>query len=460
MQPENSASNLPFSDKTPWFKLLNRYHWFVLVVAALGWLFDTMDQQLFILAASPAMEDLLGSSVSQEDVYFHRALATSIFIAGWATGGFVFGLFGDRIGRARTMIITILIYSLFTGLSALSVGFLDFAFYRFLAGIGVGGEFAAGVALVAEVMPARARPYALGLLQALSAVGNAMAAVINLLIPPGKPMDFLIWEGVSGWRLMFLVGILPAILVVFIRRGLKEPDSWVQAKQKSTDDFHKQMGDLRELFGNKQWRYHAIVGLLMAMVGVMGLWGVTFWIPELIRSVVQPPEEGSFYVGMGFLVGNIGLFLGVFGFSLITGKIGRRRAFAVAYSLALLATIVVFGFMADKNQVWWMMPLLLFSNLMVFGGFAIYFPELFPTRLRATGTGFCYNVARYLAALAPYALGQLVIIYNGFDMTLLSSLGGVDTPLRYAALSVASIYLLGLVLLLFAPETKDKPLPE
>ena len=159
-----------------WYHELTRYHWFVLIVAALGWLFDTMDQQLFTLARAPAMNELLapspGMPADPRDVGFYGPLATAIFLIGWASGGLGFGVLGDRIGRAKTMLWTILIYSLCTGLSALSVGFWDFAFYRFLTGLGVGGEFAVGVSLVAEVMPDRARPYALGLLQALSAVGN------------------------------------------------------------------------------------------------------------------------------------------------------------------------------------------------------------------------------------------------------------------------------------------------
>src|SRR3954468_23559367 len=166
------------TDRRPWYKLLNRYHWFVLLVTALGWLFDCLDQQLFNLARVPAMKALLhsGQSVAEYGGY-----ATAIFLIGWATGGLTFGVLGDRIGRAKTMMLTILIYSLCTGLSALSTGFWDFAFYRFITGFGVGGEFAVGVALIAEVMPSRARPYCLSLLQALSAVGNITAAAIAML---------------------------------------------------------------------------------------------------------------------------------------------------------------------------------------------------------------------------------------------------------------------------------------
>src|SRR5205814_2879440 len=169
-----------------------------------------------------------------------------IFLIGWGTGGIAFGILGDLIGRARTMMLTILLYSLFTGLSALSTGFWDFALYRFLTGLGVGGEFAVGVSLVAEVMPDRARPYALGLLQALSAVGNITAALISIVL------GHLEESGAVGsaWRVMFVIGTVPALLAILIRRRLKEPERWQAAKGSGT---HQQLGSIRELFGDPRW---------------------------------------------------------------------------------------------------------------------------------------------------------------------------------------------------------------
>src|SRR5437879_414492 len=165
----------------PWYKELTGYHWFVLIVAALGWMFDCLDQQLFILARQPAMRELLPTD-QLHLVDSYSSYATSIFLLGWATGGLFFGVLGDRIGRVKTMLMTILLYSLFTGLSSISYSFYDFSAYRFLTGLGVGGEFAVGVALVAEVMPARARPYCLASLQALSAIGNVSAALIGMTV--------------------------------------------------------------------------------------------------------------------------------------------------------------------------------------------------------------------------------------------------------------------------------------
>ncbi len=175
----------------PWYRGMTGYHWWVLIVASLGWLFDTMDQRIFVLARGPALVDLLPPGTPASQVTWYGGVATAVFMLGWATGGFVFGILGDRWGRAKTMLLTILIYSAFTGLSALSVSWVDFTFYRFLTGLGVGGEFAAGVALVAEVMPARARAHALGLLQALSAVGNILGSAISFVVLP------------LGWRYLY-----------------------------------------------------------------------------------------------------------------------------------------------------------------------------------------------------------------------------------------------------------------
>ncbi len=221
---DKEPDDLPDADgrQLPWFRLLTAYHWFVLLVAALGWLFDCMDQQLFILARVPALKALLPAAASEN---FFAGLVTAIFIVGWATGGLVFGVLGDRIGRARVMMWTILIYSVCTGLTAFSVSVWDFALYRFLTGMGVGGEFAVGVALVAEVMPSRARPFALALLQALSAIGNVSAALVSM------GLGYLAQTGrlahvAAPWQLMFVIGTVPALLALLIRGRLQEPERW------------------------------------------------------------------------------------------------------------------------------------------------------------------------------------------------------------------------------------------
>lgn len=461
-RPVESIDNDP---SVPWWRLLNRYHWFVLAVSALGWLFDTMDQQLFNLARNPAVTELLGEGASKTKIDNTGAIATSIFIVGWATGGLFFGILGDRIGRAKVMMMTILVYSAFTGLSALSVSVWDFALYRFLTGLGVGGEFAVGVALVAEVMPARARTHALGWLQSLSAVGNIGAACINLGLGFAEGEEML--GGFAPWRIMFVIGALPALLAVAIRWKLKEPEAWQHAVAEGDVAVKKQAGSLRELFGDPRWRRNAFVGLALAVPGVVGLWGIGFFTFDFARALYRPYYEEmglsaevirgklTRLVGIISILQNVGGACGIYAFKAITSHLGRRKAFAIAFVLALVATASTFWFLGRVtgiNDVYWMIPMMGFCQLMLFGGYAIYFPELFPTRLRSTGTSFCYNVGRYIAALGPLTMGQLIENVYGHH--------GQIMAWRYTGVTMSLFFLLGLLALPFAPETKDQPLPE
>lgn len=445
------------ASNAPWYKELNSYHWFVLVVASLGWLFDTMDQQLFNLARRPAIIELLGVRPGDPStsgmVAEYAGYSTMIFMIGWATGGVLFGILGDRIGRVKTMIMTILFYSMFTGLSVLSRNVWDFSFYRLLTGLGVGGQFAVGVALVAETMPDRARPFALGWLQALSAIGNMMAAVIGITLGHLEETGAI----GSAWRSMFLVGTLPALLAIIVFRKLKEPDSWQRAAHEN-----KKLGSMGELFTDPRWRRNAIVGMLLAFSGVVGLWGIGFFSFDLLSSVLDKSFRAqglteqaiagrkTFWTGMTSFFQNGGAFLGIYAFTRITHYTGRKKAFAFSFVAAMLATAFTFWNLKSFTDIFWMIPLMGFCQLALFGGYAIYLPELFPTRLRSTGTSFCYNVGRFVAALGPLALGLLTSrVYAGYA-----------EPMRYAGVTMCLVFLIGLAALPFAPETKGKPLPE
>jgi MFS family permease len=453
----NSSAATSQQISGPWWRGLERYHWFVIIVAALGWLFDCLDQQLFNAARVPAMRELLQTQ-DMARITEYGGYATSIFLMGWATGGLVFGILGDRIGRAKTMLWTILLYSLFTGLSALSTGFWDFALYRFLTGLGVGGEFAVGVALVAEVIPDRARPYALGLLQALSTVGNIGAALVSIGIGALEHSGTVSHS--HGWRIMFLVGAIPALLAILIRRKLKEPERWQRAVQENRG----RMGSYRELFVNPRWRRNAIVGFLLAFVGVVGLWGILFFSIDLIRGVLRQSlvAQGltpamisgklGIWVGITLILMNVGAFAGLYSFGPVAQRIGRKPAFAIAFVLAMLSTAAGFWYLNDRSDIFWLIPIMGFCQFSLFAGYAIYFPELFPTRLRSTGTSFCYNVGRFVAALGPLTLGLLTSkVFHGHPEPM---------PLRYAGLTLCAVFLIGLITLPFAPETKGQGLPE
>ena len=455
-----SQELLPVDPSYRWYKELNRYHWFVLIVAALGWLFDCLDQQLFILARQPAMRDLLPKVDDPQKfkvmVDSYSMYATSIFLTGWATGGLVFGVLGDRIGRAKTMMITILMYSAFTGLSALSVGFWDFATYRFLTGLGVGGEFAVGVSLVAEVMPERARTYCLSTLQALSAIGNITAALLT-----GMMGELVEREVVTSvWRPLFVVGAVPALLCLVIRRRLKEPERWEHVSHEGA--VAKQLGSYGALFSDPRWRRNALVGLGLAFSGVVGLWAVGFYTMDLVGNVLQTrfTEAGmapnvvtgrvTFWKMITSIMINGGAALGMLSFGWLSQRMGRKPVFAIAFLAAFVSTATVFWFLNEFWQILVLVPIMGFCQLSLFGGYAIYFPELFPTHLRSTGISFCYNVGRFVAAIGPFGLAMLTS--RVFQET--------SEPLRFAGLTMCSIFLFGLLILPFAPETKGRPLPE
>lgn len=443
--PTPAPRDLRDATGLPWYRELNRHHWFVLVIAALGWLFDTMDQQLFNLARRPAITELLGPGATPAAIAEYSGYATMVFIIGWASGGVFFGILGDRVGRVKTMVYTILCYSLFTGLSVLSTSVWDFSLYRFLTGLGVGGQFAVGVALVAESLPDRARPYALGWLQASSAIGNMMAALI------GMGLGGLEASGAIGsaWRGMFIIGTLPALLVIVIMKRLKEPESWQRAAREGV-----RRGSMGDLFSDPRWRYNAIIGMLLAFAGVVGLWGIGFFSFDLFRAVLDKTDmsEGdkTFWIGMTSLLQNAGAFFGIYVFTHVTQRIGRRKAFAIAFVAAMLSTAYTFWNLSTFSDIFWMIPMMGFCQLALFGGYAIYLPELFPTRLRSTGTSFCYNVGRFVAALGPLALGLLTSrVFVGHP-----------EPMRYAGVTMCLVFLIGLATVPFMPETKGKPLPE
>lgn len=512
-----SYASVP-SPRTGWASLrdLTGYHWFVFIVCCLAWDMDCMDQQLFVLARRPAMMELVPkispddpripatrekmaeqarangkpapsdeavlASLHNADVADASTYATSFFMLGWAIGGIGFGIAGDRLGRVKTLMSTILLYSLFTGLNSLSTSTTDFYAYRFLTGLGVGGAFAAAVTLLADTMPDNARPFTLGLFQASSVLGNVSAALISMYLGSLQEQGYFLGKKLTAdinlvpWRVMFLIGVIPGFLVVLIQARLREPERWLQARAAGG----KKAGSYGELLGDPHWRKHALLGLLLALAGVIGLWGIGFFSPDLQQYVMEPKykaeaerlvqEQGltgdeaasftakyvngqkAYWSGIVSLVQNTGAFFGIFAFSYVTSFLGRRLTFGFFFLAAGASTATVFMFLDDFQDIFWMIPMMGFFQLALFGGYAIYFPELFPTRLRSTGTSFCYNVGRLIAAIGPFFLGMLTSqVFVGYPPPY---------PLRYAGVTMCSIFLMGLLVLPFLPETKDKPLPD
>lgn len=452
MQTQPGGSAVNESPKTSAFTGVTGYHWLVFSCAAAGWLFDCMGQRIFVIARNPAMRELLGSGASDADIKSWGTWATAIMMIGWATGGIFFGMMSDKWGRVKTMVATLLAYTIFSGLTGLAHDGTQFLLYRFLGGLGIGGMFGAATTLLAESVPGRIRPLALGAMQALSALGNISGSLLSRWIQPGQA-DF--YHHYAGWRVIFFVGALPAVLAIFIPWLIREPEPWKEAKRRALEnpDSSRKVGSIKDLIENLVWRRNLFVGVALGLAGMAGLWGIGFFSPELIRTALpgQPQKVVDTAIAFGTTLQDVGAFFGMLTFTFVATYLGRRKAFFGAFILCLFTTIFVFNNLRSGSDAYWMLPIMGFAQLSVFGGYSIYFPELFPTRLRGTGISFCYNTVRYLAAAFPIMLGAL-------NKMLLER--GVDQPFRKAATALSFIFLLGLFALIWAPETKGKPLPE
>lgn len=449
------------SPSPPWWRQMDGYCWFVMLVASAAWFFDCLDQRLFSLARIPALTSLLHGA-SPGDIQAAGKEVTAIFLVGWGVGGMIFGALGDRHGRAKMLTATVLLYSTCTGLTFFSQTWWDFAIFRFLTGVGVGGVFGLAVALIAETVPDGARTGALGTLQVLSTIGNVSAGLVKMLI------DYLETTGTitpgAGWRWMFLVGVLPAFLVILIRKGLHEPAPWLRLKAEGRLPTGSIWAPYAALLKEARWRHNLLVGAVLASTGVIGLWAIGEYAVDLQKNVFAnfyrnaglPADEIGAKVATAitwaYLFSQFGAAVGMALFTRVAGRLGRRIAFAGGFTAALISTVLVYWQMSTPTQALWMMFLMTGCQLAVFAGFAIYLPELFPSRLRSTGTSFCYNLGRFAAAFGSLFSAALAKgVYGGFGSPLME---------RYAAMTMCVIFLAGLIILPFAPETRGQPLPE
>ncbi len=432
-----------------WWHGLTRYQWTVLLVAWLGWVFDIADTALFNFAKGPMLKELLGPDVSPGYSQMVDGRLLTVFLIGWALGGLVFGILADKWGRTRTMILTILVYALFTGLTALCQSWEQVAAVRFVTALGIGGEWACGVALIAEVFPDRARAPAAGFLQSAAAFGPVFAALVNFQVSP------------EHWRWLFVVGIAPALITVVIRRYIREPEPRTPdvpispyprgealsqtGRAGARPSSSERRGDLRELFGHPTWRRHALVALVLGVVVIAGSANVSYWLPNLVEqtSAGLSAEAVQDRKSVVTMVMHIGTLIGVLAMPWVCERIGRRLALA----LFMVLSPVSVWFATQASGTWqgllWAAPFMSMFAIGISAGLVLYFPELFPTRLRATGAGIAYNVSRVFAAGIPL----LTAMWMGTDFSVSK---GVATT--------AVVLGLGVLVLPFATETRGKPL--
>ena len=445
---------------TRWYHGITRYEWTVLLIASLGWVFDVFEGQIFVASMNEAMKSLLPGNTPERTIAFYNDVALGAFLVGGALGGIVFGMVSDRIGRTRTMILTILMYSCFTCVTAFAQTWWQMAALRFLVAMGVGGEWAVASAMVAEVFPKRARARSLGIFHASSVFGTYLAIGAGV---------FIVGNPAFGWRWGFAIGAVPALLTLWIRWRLREPERWVRAQAVAQADPTEKTGRLLDLFG-KDLRRNTCVGVALAAIGLATFWGVHIYGKDLMRAAAERKvlaasgPDASPEVRQAALDDNfasikrtemIGMFLvttgggiGLLAFAPISERVGRRGAFLLFHLAGLAAALVLFQGLGDADGavLWIMLPIFGFLTLGMHAGYAVYFPELFPTRLRGTGGGFCFNGGRILAA--P------ILLLRGWLRK------DLEWSLHDAASILSLLFLLGIVVLVFAPETRGKELPE
>jgi MFS family permease len=423
----------PDAANRPWYSGVTRYQWLVLVIASAGWMFDAFEGQLFNITRGQMLADLMGPEGSPARVRMWGDTFLAIFLLGGTFGGVAFGSLADRYGRKPVLALTILFYSIFSGLTYFATELWHVAVLRFLVALGVGGEWAVGATLVAEVFPARARARASGIFHTTSVFGTWLAAAAGLAVG-------------SQWRYAYIIGVLPALLVLWVRSSVHEPERWQRAGEE-----HKRLGSFSELFGVVRWARRAILGLLLAAVGLGTFWGVTIAGQDLTGALLlrngMPQELAAERAKFAFgIVQTAGGGLGLLCFGPLAERLGRRPAFAFMHVMAFAIVPVVCYLPQTYGQMLVLLPVFGFFTLGSHAGYAVYFPELFPDHLRATGASVCFNGGRFVAAPILWVSGML------------KGLPGMD--LRHAVMILSSLFLVGLVLLIFLPETKGKPLPE
>lgn len=428
-----------------WYEGVTRYQWLVLAIASAGWVFDVFEGQIFVAGVNQALPTLLEGTGLESHQELILNLGLGAFLAGGAVGGVLFGVLADRWGRGRVMALTILMYSAFTGLTAFVGSWVELTALRFLVGMGVGGEWAVAAAVVAEVFPPRARPAASGIFHASSVLGTYLAVAAGV---------FVIGADRQGWRYGFLLGVLPALLVLWVRVSMREPETWTAAREQARTEPGRRLGRVADLFALAPLRRHTLVGTGLAVIGLATFWGAHIRGKDLLlvavareqaRAGVVDPEVQKNYEMLGMFLTTTGGGIGLLSFAPLSQRWGRRPAF-LFFHLAGFALVGVVYLLA--GSVWGLLlalPVFGYFTLGMHAGYAVYFPELYPTRLRSTGSGFCFNTARVLAA--PVLLGY------GWLGTL-----GLGLPERM--LLLGTCFLAGSTLLLFAPETRGQPLPE
>ncbi|MDE1942749.1 MAG: MFS transporter [Betaproteobacteria bacterium] len=433
----------------PWHAGLTSQHWKVLTGSFLGWVFDGYEAYALIVVLPAAMKMLLGpDQLASQAIYAGSAIG--ITLLGWGLGGLAGGIMADYLGRKRVMLWSVFGYALFSGLTALVSDFSQLALLRFVTGLAMGSEWATGVSLLAETWPNRARPKGAGFLQSGFGWGTLLAALVWFYLSQHQPL------GADSWRLMFAVGAVPALFVLYIRRTLEESRKWKEAVQarrwaatgSSGAAAEQRPFTLFQLFREREALRRTLIAFVLSAVTTTGWWAISSWLPGYTVALAKAaglanPGVWGARVALLYTVGAVAAYL-MAGF--VIDVIGRRWFLFLTYLGSLLLTVVTYCWVGSVATMLWVAPLNGFFTLgCAYVWMAIYPAELFATTVRATAASVIFNAARLVAWVFPIMAGSII-----------KTFGSVP----HAALSIGLVYLLGLVLPWLLPETTGRELPD
>ena len=427
-----------------WLGEFSRYQWQVFLVVWLGWALDATDFGLFSLVLRPALTELLGGQPTLAQIGSVGGYLSMVGLLGWALGGLLFGIVADYIGRVRALALAILVFSVFTACQGFAQSPLQLGVFRFLGGIGTGAEIVVGIALVAEAFAQSHRAKVLGVMMTGGAFGSLIGGQVFALVGP------------YGWRWVFFVGIVPALLLFLLRRGVEEPEHFAAVQQRRSSaraDAAAQDAEFMrfvpvQLF-NRANRFSTMVGLLFCVGTLLAIWTSVIWLPTIQTLMLE--KEGITgapairTVGHGMMLWGVG---GIFGYALfgfLADRFGRKPTIAF-YNLGTMATgLFLYLGLTDYHYYPYVLPVFGFFVFGVFSGHAVYLPELFPTHVRATAVSFCNGTGRVITSFGPLVAGLLVVPFGGS----FNKAAGVMSC--FAALSILAM--------LIGRETRDDELP-
>jgi MFS family permease len=424
-------STATMSKSVPWYRSLNASQWKTMFAANVGWMFDGYETFALILVVGAALHQLLEPSKFSA-IPAYAGTVIGITLLGWGIGGLIGGVLADYLGRRRTMMLTILAYSLTTGLSALAWDWVSFALLRFVVGIAIGSEWATGASMTAEVWPAYARGRGAGLMQCGLGIGFFLASFAWLFVSPYGP---------GAWRIMFLIGVIPGLFALWLRTGIEESRPWEETNEKRRSARALQRSNAEMSAEERALTRFTFTDLFVdPEIRRRATW-VTPFVGSVASKAGLPAETWASYAGISYNAGGV---LGYIALGFFADWFGRRPVVMIFFAASLALTPVLYLWTSDVSLLLLVAAINGFFTLGQYSWLPVWLPELFPTRTRATGIAFAFNTPRFIAFLGPLFAGALIAQFGGY---------------RTTAVAFSFIYILGFVLVPLLPETKGQPLP-